>query len=157
MFRLYEIEKSEEDEIATRMLAQLHMVLDTRFPHTKAQVSDAFKETAFSIVEDTISDGEPDNHVTPGIPETRDSTPITKSSNRISDNAKKQEGHPFSNFNKELGEHTQFSLDEPTKVTESDIEIKEKGIFGTLLNMLLLLIILLAIAAIAFFFIQKGL
>jgi hypothetical protein len=158
MFRLYEIEKAEEEEIGTRLLAQLHMIIDNKFPDSKAQAPDAFKETAFSIVEDTISDGEPEKAGTPGVPETRDSTPITKSSGRIGNTRKGGDlTNPFSNFNEDLGENTQFSLDEPTQVTESDVEIKERGILGQILNMFLILLVLLAVAAVAFFFIQKGL
>ena len=156
MFRLHEIEKCDEDEIATRILAQIHMHLDTKFPHTKADVSDAFKETAFSIVEDTISDGDPKKAGTPGIPETRDTTPITKASTRVGDNFESDREQEFSHFNEELGENTQFSLDEPTMVTESDIEIKEKGFVGPLTNMLVVFLILLAIAAAAFYFLQRG-
>lgn len=154
MFRLHEIERTDEIEIATRVLAQTHAVLDTKFPHTKANVSDAFKETAFSMVEDTISDGEPANSATPGVPATRDSTPITSTSARIDTKEKKDEPL-FSRFNEELNEHTHFSLDEPRELTREGQALGKKQRSKKVWRILLALLILLAMATLAFYFAKK--
>jgi len=152
MFRLYEIESCEEKEIVGRILANAHAALDAKYPETKLPEGDSYTENAFSVVEDTISEEDPRKNATPGVPETRDAMPITKSGQFLG--GKLPEKPAEAAYNKDLGEFTQFSLDEPTQVTAQNKREAQNS--GSFVSKILILIGLVIVVIAAIWYFQKN-